>query len=200
MSIRYTKKTREVLNFINEYGFITNNICGKVFYKGNKSSYTQARVILQKLFKNGDIKRYSHETTKEWIYQIEPKLIDDHRKAIIDLYAEMFLLVDTIDYFKIEAIWNISKRRSDAHIIFTKDGNTNSFLVEYERFHTTPANKIDEIKASGEVQEFYKARYDIDNYFPTLLIISPLATSKCVSSDWLTVNIDYRFEGLDSLI
>lgn len=200
MSIRYTRKTREILTFIQEYGFITTKVCSKVFYKGNANSYTQARVILNKLFKNGDLKRYSHEATKEWIYQTEKKIIDPHRKAMIDLYSEIFLLADSIDYFKVEATWSISNRRSDAHIIFTKDNIQNAFLVEYERFHCTSQKKADEIYNSGEVQEFYKDKYDIDNYFPNVLIISPLGTSKLSSDVMNIVNIDYSFMGISSLI
>lgn len=200
MSIRYTKATREVLNFIDEYGFITTNICSKVFYKGNKSSYTQARVMLQKLFHNKDIVRYSHETTKEWIYQFNKKLIDPHRKALMDFYSELNLLVDSIDYFKLEETWSISNRRSDGHVIFTKGGVENSFIIEYERFHSTSNAKIEEIYLSGEVQEFYEKRFDVKDYFPNMLIISPLGTSKLTSDNINIVNIDYSFTGLGSLI
>lgn len=200
MAIRYTKKTREILNFISEYGFITTNICSKVFYKGNKNGYSQSIVILNKLFKNGDLKRYQHENTKEWVYQMQSKLVDDHRKSMLDLYSSIFTLVDSILYFKIEENWAISKRRSDAHIIFSKDGVTNSFLVEYEKYHTTSNNKLKEIFNSGEVQEFYSKRFGADAYFPNVLVISPLGTTRLVSDDITIVCIAYDLKGLYELI
>lgn len=200
VSIRYTQKTREVLGFIADYGFISTKVCSKVFYRENKNGYTQARVILNKLFKNGDLKRYEHEVTKEWIYQFNKKVIDPHRKAMIDLYAEIFTIVDSIEYFKVEATWCISNRRSDAHIIYTKDGCVNSFLIEYERYHSTSQRKLDEIYASGEVQEFYKLKYKVDDYFPNVLVISPLATTKLVSDNINIVCIAYNLEGLNELI
>ena len=200
MGIRYTQKTREVLGFICDYGFISTKVCSKVFYKDNKNGYTQARVILNKLFKNGDLKRYEHESTKEWIYQINKKVVDPHRKAMIDLYSEIFMLVDSIEYFKVEATWCISNRRSDAHIIYKKNGRVNSLLVEYERYHSTSQKKLDEIYASEEVQEFYKLKYKVEDYFPNVLVISPLATTKLVSDKISIVCIAYNFEGLGEII
>ena len=37
-----TKSTKDVLNFINDYGFITADICADIVYKNKSQAYNQA--------------------------------------------------------------------------------------------------------------------------------------------------------------
>lgn len=201
MGIRYTKVTREILNFIEDYGFITINICSSIFYKNNKQRYNQARVKLKNLYDNKVLKRWEHPYSGEYIYQFDSKRISDHAKYMLDLYAAVNLLVDKIDYFKLEEPWMGNARRNDAHIVYIKDDYLGAFLVEFEKYNTTSVKKIDEIFESNEVQEWYKERYG-DYFFPTILLVTPTGRSKCKSETdkWESTSINYNLDGLEDIL
>lgn len=199
MGIRYTKKTREILYFIEKYDFCTINIISKVFYKGHKQAYNESRVKLAALLNEGVLKRYM-SSCGEYYYQIYSKNISDHKKYILDLYAYIFSEVDEVVYFKVEEQWQ--GRRSDAHIIIRNNKKNYSFLVEFEKFHMTSPQKYDELFESGEVKDWYKDHYGLDDYFPTVLIISPTGNTNCVDKDlkWRTVCVDYQFTYLNEIL
>lgn len=199
MAIRYTKTTRDIINFIKEYGFITTKICSNIFYNGNKNPYHQARVMLNKLYNNGDLKRYECETTKEYIYQITTKYIYDHKKFILDLYSRIYTMCNSIEYFKIEELWEISKRKNDGHIIYKKDGKIKTFLIEFDKYHKTSKNKLNQIYESQEVQEWYKNRYGKE-HFPNIIIITPIGVSNVDSDNYNVIDLDYSFNGLESIL
>lgn len=195
MGFRYTKATREILHFISDYGFITINICADVFYKGKSNPIHQARVKLSTLYDNKVITRYKTESG-EYIYQIEKKILGDHQYYITKLYSCLCRKFDVI-YFKPEKNWKSCKRRSDAHIIIKNGENRIGLLVEFERFHATNKDKLDELYNSGEVQEWYKINYGVD-YYPITLLVNPSGSSKLCNreTDYITICTNYRFDCL----
>lgn len=199
MGIRYTKKTREILYFIEQYDFCTINIISKIFYKRNKHGYNQARVKLSNLLNEGVLKRYM-SSSGEYYYQTYSKNISDHKKYILDLYAYIYSEVDEVIYFKVEEQWY--KRRSDAHIIIKNNDKNYSFLVEFEKFHMTSPQKYDELYDSGEIKQWYKDNYGLEDYFPTVLIISPTGITQCHDKElkWQTVCVDYKFTYLNEVL
>lgn len=197
--MRFTKKTREILNFINEYGFITNNICSRTIFKGGKQAYTQSQKKLKIMCENKAITKYIHPVTKEFIYQVEKKEIDDHRRMIIDLYSRIYEFADEIIYFKIEETWAMANRRNDAHIIFSKDDSIIGLLVELDKSHKTSKKKLDDIYNSGEVQQWYLDKFNVD-YFPSFLIISLLGNTRHISNDYECLATNYEFEGLETIL
>lgn len=201
MGIRYTKTTREIIQFVEDYGFITINICSSIFYKNNKQRYNQARVKLKNLYDNKILKRWKHPYSGEFIYQFDCKRISDHSKYMLDLYAKINLLVDKVDYFKVEEPWMNNARRNDAHIVYVKDNLLGAFLVEFEKYNTTSVKKIDEIYESNEVQEWYKDKYG-EYFFPRILLVTPTGKSKCksVNEEWDSVAINYTLEGLEDIL
>lgn len=204
--IRYTKKVRDILNFIDKYGFITTRICSNLFFKDNKYKIDLARRVLTRLVNNGDIVSNKDVYGKELIYQFKKSTVSDHRYALLNLYSEINCLVHSIEYFKLEETWRESNKRSDAHIIITNNINNElqfkSFLIEYDKFHkTNPNDKYNDIYNSNEVQDWYKGKYNVDNYFPDIIIIN--YSGKCEKSTNINFNIiglDYNFTDLTQKI
>lgn len=197
--MRFTKKTREILNFIDEYGFITNNICSRTIFKGGKQAYTQSQKKLKIMCENKAITKYIHPVTKEFIYQVEKKEVDDHRRMIIDLYSRIYEFADEIIYFKIEETWATANRRNDAHIIFSKDDSVIGLLVEFDKHHKTSKKKLDDIYNSGEVQQWYLDKFNVE-YFPSFLIISLLGNTRHISDNYECLAVNYEFEGLETIL
>lgn len=198
--VRYTQKTRDVLNFIKENGFITASICSKVFYKNNKYGINQARNMLNKLVDNKDLISSKQEFGKQLIYQDKKKTISDHNYYIVNLYSEIFNLVTRVDYFKIDERWLDGKRRCDAHIIFTNIINgeeyTKGFFIEFDKFHKTDKGKYDEIYESNEVQDWYKSKFG-EELFPDVLIINYNGkTNLTTQYEYNVVAIDYNFSDI----
>lgn len=197
--MRFTKKTREILDFINKYGFITNNICSRTVFKGGKQAYTQSQKKLKIMCENKAITKYIHPVTKEFIYQVEKKEIDDHRRMIVDLYSRIYEFSDEIIYFKIEETWAMASRRNDAHIIFSKDDSIIGILIELDKSHKTSKKKLDDIYNSREVQQWYLDNFNVE-YFPSFLIISLLGNTRHISNDYECLAINYEFEGLEAIL
>lgn len=199
MGFRYTKATREIIQFVQEYGFITISICSILFYKDNKQRYNQARVKLNKLVEEKELRVYQ-DVTGENIYQIKLKPIGDHRKYMIRLYAYLKEYVE-VEYFKLEEVWTECNRRSDAHIIIKTEDKRIGLLCEFEKFHLTNASKYNELYESREVNKWYIDRYNKD-YFPTVLLITPTGTTNCIDKEnrWQTLSIDYKFTNLKDVL
>lgn len=193
MAFRYTQVTRNILNFIDEYGFITINIAASIFYKGNSNPVHQARVKLSTLYKNGALTRYKNEFG-EYIYQIYKKSIGDHNYYIMKLYGYLFANFEIV-YFKPEQVWLGGKRRSDAHIIIHNGKKRVGLLVEFEKFHATSQDKLDEMFNSGEIQRWYKDNYDVDNYYPTTLFVTASGSNKIcdLETEYKTISTNYKF-------
>ena len=179
--IRYTQKVRNILNFIDKYGFITSKICANLFYKDNKYKLDMARRTLNKLVNNKDI-------------------ISEHRYALLNLYSEINCIVNNIEYFKLEEQWLEGKRRSDAHIIISNiingDEVFKSYLIEYDKYHKTDIKKYEEIYNSNEVQQWYLNRYEINNYFPIVMIVNYSGKVNQNSDNFNIIALDYDFTDL----
>jgi hypothetical protein len=200
--IRYTQKIRNILNFIETYGFITTRICANLFYKEDKCKLDVARRVLNRLVDNKDIVANKNSYGRELIYQFKKNTVSDHKYYLLNLYAEINNIVTQIDYFKLEETWSLSKRRSDAHIIFHNNVNGkldfNSYLIEFDKYHkTNPTEKYNSIYDTEEVQEWYKENQDEEDYFPDVIIIN--YNGQCIKSDraeYKIIGLDYNFTDL----
>jgi hypothetical protein len=200
--IRYTQNVRNILNFIEKYGFITTRICSNLFYKDDKCKIDVARKVLNRLVNNKDIVANKNKYGRELIYQFGKNTVSDHSYYLLNLYAEINSIVTKIDYFKLEETWSLAKRRSDAHIIFRNNVNGelkfNAYLIEFDKYHkTNPNEKYNSIYDSNEVQEWYKEHHNMDEFFPDVLIVNYNGqVSKSSNEDFNIIGIDYDFNEL----
>lgn len=204
--IRYTKKTREILNFIDKYGFITSKICANIFYKNNKYGLTQARDTLNRIAKNGDIVVSSNtkEYGREQIYQFTKKLVSKHDYYILNFYSKVYSLVDKIDEFHLEQHWMGGKRRSDGLIVFTNIVDDveykKAYFIECDFTHKTDKEKYIEIYDSGEVQAYFKKVYD-NEIFPSVIQIAYSDKASIESNgNFDVIGLDYDCNNLVSKI
>ena len=199
MSIRFTKKVRAILNHITTYGFITNNQCALIYYKGNKQAYIQAQTKMKILYDNGIVKRTEYKLNKEYIYTVEDKSVSDHAMCVMNLYAYLYSKFEVL-YFKPEASW-LCKKRNDAHFIIQKDEeNTMGILCEVDLFHKTGKEKLDIMYKSGEIQNWYKVEYGIEDYYPAILIINSTGRTNIRSDKYQVVSTDFDFKDLDNML
>lgn len=199
MSIRFTPKVRAILNHIGTYGFITNKQCSLIYYKNAKQAYIQAQTKMKVLYDNGIVKRTEYKLNKEYIYTIEDKQVSDHAMYVMNLYAYLYNKFDVL-YFKPEESWNC-KKRNDAHIIIQKDdGETMGILCEVDLFHKTGKEKLDIMFKSGEIQNWYKVTYGIEDYYPSILIVNSNGKTNISSNDYQVVATDFDFTGLNYML
>ena len=204
--IRYTQKVRYILNFIEKYGFITTRICANLFYKDDKCKIDMARRVLTRLTNNKDIVANKNKYGKELIYQFSKNVISDHSYYLLNLYSEINNIVTKIDYFKLEETWSSAKRRSDAHIIFHNivDGELQfrAYLIEFDKYHkTNPNEKYNSIYDTNEVQDWYKEHYNMEGFFPDVLIVNYSGqVSKSDNEEFKIRALDYYFNELLQMI
>lgn len=198
--IRYTQRTRNILNFVDRYGFITAKICGHLFFKNNKSNIEQARHKLRTLADNKDLIASKKGFGKELIYQRKKEVVSDHKYYLLNLYAQINQIADKVDYFKMEEKWNFTNKKSDAHIIFSysKDGYSykKAFLVEFDKYHKTEKDKYDKIFNSNEVQSWYQINYE-QQIFPDIVIINYSGETDITTDyDYKIIGLNYEFNDL----
>lgn len=193
-------KNKQILNFIEDFGFITSNICANVCYKNNKYPYNQACRKLKEMTDNKWIKRYKDNKTSEYIYVDNlSKNLSNHKYILIELYSYIYKNADSIEYFKLEEPWISNKYRSDAHIVYIKNGKLRGLLVEIEFYHKLDVNKYQEIYESNEVQNWYIDKYDL-NVFPTVLIVNATGNPRLISDYYNIKYTDYTFKGIEKIL
>ena len=196
--MRFTKNTRQILNFIDEYRFITAKQCANIFYKGRKLPLIQAQKKLKLMYDNGIIKRNQDKYTKEYIYSFDGNVPNNHKLYLIDLYSYLYNRYEVV-YFNTEEIWNISKRRNDGHIIIEKDGSLIGILIEIDINHITNKAKTDSIYNSGEVQYWYEQNFGVP-YFPSFMIVNASGKSRIHSEYYEVIATDFTLESLCKML
>ena len=196
--MRFTKNTRQILDFIDEYRFITAKQCANIFYKGRKLPLIQAQKKLKLLYDNGVIKRNQDKYTKEYIYSMDGNVPNNHKLYIINLYSYLYSKYKVL-YFNMEESWKVSKKRNDAHIIIEKDGSIVGMLVEIDINHMTNKAKTNAIYESGEVQCWYEQRFG-EPYFPSFIIVNTIGKTRIPSDEYEVIATDFSFESLCELI
>lgn len=202
MAIRFTKKTREIIDYISKYDFITSKQCGQIFYSDNKFPIIQAQVKLRNIYESGIIKRFENGSSKELIYCTHNfRELNPHRLYLMNLYAYISSKYEVVR-FDIEPSWGISRRRSDGHIIIKKrDGAMIGILVEVDLFHQTSQQKLDELFSSNEVQHLYVNEYNVEGYYPSVLIVNATGNTSLKSKEeYDIVCTDFDFKGLEDIL
>lgn len=194
-----------ILEFIDQYGFITIKQTQKIFYKQHKRGYECARLRLKRLLDLNYVKESQYKITKEYVYQLkgDTRNIGESRMVALNVYAGIFFLADEVNYFKVEEEWNNgNKKRSDAHIIFTMNkGKANeymkSYCIEVENYYKLSPDKYDDLYESGVIHEWYKENFGAE-WFPDVLIVSNgLRTIKPHKyEEYKIINLDYSMEGI----
>ena len=198
-----TGKGRLVLDFINNYNFITANICRRMFYKDIKTGYRTAAKKLQDMYDNKILTRYRHPQTDEYIYQINKKQINEHHRYAIELYSRINEFADEVLYFtdkEKDVAWKNSKRRSDFHIVYKYKDKLYALLGEVDFSHFTSKNKLMDIYLSGDVQEWYRKNYDVEDFFPTIVILNVLGNCEFKDIPFDLISIDFYFEKLEKAL
>ena len=188
----YTQKTREILSFIDKYGFITSNIASRIFFKEQNNSYISACRKLRTMCRSGVLIRYMDNG--EYIYQQREKRITLHRKLLLDFYSRLYEKTNVL-YFNVEERWDKANKRNDGHMIYEKDGVMYGILIEVDYSHYTSKDKLDSIYYSGEVQEWYKDRY-CEEYFPSIVIISLLGDTDYGQTEYDYTSLDFSFKDI----
>lgn len=197
MGIRYTQPVKDILEFIDNYGFITVNQCANIIYKGNKKPITQAQQKLKLLYDNKILKRTLYYTGV-YVYSKTTSKPTMHKMLLLDLYSYIYNKYEVV-YFEKESRWELSKRRNDGHIIFIKDCNPIGLLLEIDYSHATTKNKLDDIYKTGEVQKWYLDNYE-EEYFPTVLIVNSSGAISYNSSEYNVVATDFNFNNLVDIL
>ena len=190
--------SKDIKFFIEDFGFITTYIAANVIYKNKTFPRNQARRKLKDMNDKKQIKRFK-SSSGEYIYTNDFKSnISAHKKVLIELFSFIYNQSKDVEYFKIEEPWMNNKYRSDGHIIYLDNDNyLKSFLIEIEFYHKTDKKKYIDIYESGEVQQWYYKKYDIDNYFPSIIIINQSGIKKFDYTFTDIISCNYKFEGLE---
>lgn len=197
--MRINENTKDILSFIEKYGFITAKICSRIVYKNCKQSYNLASRKLLKMEQGGLLQRYLY-SSNEYIYQINKKHITAHKYYLIDFYSRLHEKVDSVELFEVEKSWKISKKRSDGFIIYKKGDSFYSLLIEIDYSHFTSKEKLESLYESKEVQKYFKDNYSVLDYFPTVVVISMLGNTKYKNVEFDYLSLDFNFTNIDKLI
>lgn len=195
-----TKRDKEISRYIEDYGSITINQCAKVFYKGNKEPYYQARKRLKILSNSGYLKRYRQDMKSECVYYFT-KCLGIHDLKVLDVYAELISLGAEITFFKQEytVAYGDKKYICDGLIELKYNGYFYPLLIEVDYTHFTSERKLTDIYCSNHFQERYK-EFD-DNLFPSVLIIRPYVNNNLIQTDLYNLfYFDFNLHNLNNVL
>lgn len=161
-----TKRDREIINFIYDFGFITIDQCAKTFYKGCVSAYDLARRRLKKLSETSNyIKPKTNSDTKQLIYipkESQLKGVSLHDMLIMDYLAELNFIGADIEKCYIER--EFDGIIPDAFIIFKFGGYRFYQILEVQiRHDVVNISRLEKI-----IPEVIK---ETNGYIPKVVII-----------------------------
>ncbi len=161
-----TKRDREIINFIYDFGFITIEQCSKIFFNQSVSSYDLARRRLKKIAENNNyIKSKLNSETKQLLYipkESTIKGISKHDLLVIDYLAELNSMGAEVENCFIEK--NYDGVIPDALLIFTLGGYRFYQLLEVQLRH-------DIVNISRYLRVMDKILLDTNNVIPKIVII-----------------------------
>lgn len=132
-----TDRDREIINFIYDFGFITIEQAGKIFFNQSNTAYDLARRRLKKIAAQGDyIKSKLNSETRQLIYipkESSIKNVSKHDLLVIDYLAELHQLGAVLENVYIEKEFNGVV--PDALIIFKLGGYRFYQLLEVQLRH-----------------------------------------------------------------
>lgn len=197
--MRINQNTKDILSFIEKYGFITAKFCSRIIYKNCKQSYNLASRKLLKMEQSKLLQRYL-DSSNEYIYQINKKHITAHKYYLIDFYSRLYERVDSVELFEVERSWEISKKRNDGFIIYKNRDSFYSLLIEIDYSHFTSKEKLNSLYESKEVQKYFNDNYSVQDYFPTVVVVSMLGNTKYKDVEFDYLSLDFNFTNIDRLI
>lgn len=161
-----TKRDREIINFIYDFGFITIEQCSKIFFNQSVSAYDLARRRLKKIADNNNyIKSKLNSETKQLLYipkESNIKGISKHDLLVIDYLAELHSIGADIENCFIEK--NYDGVIPDALLIFTLGGYRFYQLIEVQLRH-------DIVNVNRYARVMDKVLSDTNNVIPKIVII-----------------------------
>lgn len=166
-------RDRNIMNYIEKYGFITTNQAALIFFKDNKNYYKTACARLKILSDNKYIYKTNCSNSSENVYTLRNKKSPSkHSILLMDFYAHLINLGCEIIDFKREYTW-FTKKRSDGYVEF-KFGKIQCcpYIIEIDFSHATNIdNKYMPIFDSNILQDKYKKEYGIE-LFPRVCVVS----------------------------
>lgn len=169
-----TARDKKIIKFVEEYKSITINQCTKIFFKGHKEAYDQARKRLQVIHKAGLLKRYRKDVLSEAIYYMD-KILKPHDLKILDFMAELseFDIYDVAKEGKIK----IDEKTTyvvDALITLSiSDELKVPIILEIDYSHYTSEEKI------NNITNYLEKKHEV----PYLFIIIKLSQEKFLPSN-----------------
>lgn len=132
-----TKRDREIIDFINNFGCITIKQCGDLFFTNNKSCYDGARLRLKKIEKTKSyIKHMFNAETKEKIYipiNSKAKNFRKHKLLTIDYIVALKRM--GAKFARLELEYDFGGVKPDAFLIFEFNKKIYFELVEVQLSH-----------------------------------------------------------------
>lgn len=183
-------RDKAILRFIEDYGGITIGICSKVFYKGHKYGYDEARKRLKILKTMVKLNSYKNSVTNELIYG-RGKVISPHRVFVLDYYANLINIGCEIIEFAIEPKFMDGKYYGDGYFVYKFLDNIYLNVLEVDLTHLCNLKKYEEIYSCGEIQERYKDWGD--NIFPQIVVMRGNMEGRKYNTDnFKVIYLDYK--------
>jgi hypothetical protein len=207
------QKDKEIINHVQQYGFITIGQCYLIWFNDRKYGYDIARKHLNKIVQEGYLKNYKPVSNiyAEKVYYSDSKYATPTKSMLIsmDVYAELKRLGADIIYFKREERWLEDKYRSDAYTVFNLNRYIFSCCIEvidstkltYLNHKKTFISKYENIYSSDEplkkMIEITELKRNFD--FPTLLVVSEIGQYDLDIEGINIVYLDYSLQKLSQV-
>ena len=171
-----TDRDRDIINFIQDIGFLTIEQAGKLFFTDSKVSYDLARNRLKKLIKQDlYIKAIRNTETKQLLYvpkESKLKRVSKHDLLVLDYLAELKCLGCEVEAVEVEK--DFGGIIPDAYVRFIFNGYRYHQLLEIELRHDyVDINRFNKVKD--------KILQETNNILPTIVIVQD--TNKDYSID-----------------
>jgi len=196
--IKLRQRDNDIINFINNYGFLSIQQCANIFYTDNKMKYDEARKRLKKLYDNKLLHRLFIDNNKI-VYTSNHKFVNWHRYLLIQFYS-LLCQYGKINTFITEYQFTDMGIRPDGFFELIFNNQLISMFVEIDYSHNTELDRYEKLYKDGRIQEYYKDRYG-KVIFPEVVVVKKnIPKNLLYSNNYKIIYLDFTFNDFSKVL
>lgn len=195
--LQIRQRDKNIINFINDYGYLSIQQCANIFYSNHKMKYDEARKRLKQLYNNKLFNKITLDNNK-CIYTIN-KSMNWHRYYLIQFISLLYLQCKIKTFIK-EYYFTDMGIRPDGFCELIYNKNLITLFIEIDYSHKTELNRYDKLYEDGRIQDYYEQKYG-QRIFPSIVIAKENIPRKPeYSNKYNIIYLDFSFKNINQVL
>lgn len=199
--LQLRNRDKNIINFIQNYGYLSIQQCADIFYKDHKMKYDESRKRLRQLYNNKLINRLIISNNKCIYIDLNDnrKKLNWHRYYLIQFYC-LLIKYGAIKTFIKEYEFKDMGIRSDGFCELIYNNKLITMFIEIDYSHNTQIDRYDKLYEDGRIQDYYLKKYN-QSIFPEVVIVKENIPKRITESDnYNIIYLDFSLSNFERVL